>query len=137
MSWGSFLTIFKDILHATEAAAEIAAPIIATLDPPIGILMGAATQAAVGVEAAITTPGSGQQKAGLVAQQTQASIDVVNQILQSQGKKPLPTDTGQVIAAQVGTVIGNLNAIKGAVLAAGGSDGVPQAPAPAPAPAAG
>ena len=114
----SFLTVFKDILHAAEVAAQIAAPIITTMDPQIGQLMAGATQAAVGMEATITTPGSGAQKAQAVAQQTQASINAINQILQAEGKKPLPDNTGQVIAQQVGAVVGNLNAIKAAVTAA-------------------
>lgn len=114
----SFLTVFRDILHAAEVAAQIAAPIISTLDPQIGGLMSAATQAAVGVEASITAPGSGQQKAQVVAQETQASIDAINAILASQGKPGLPANTAQVISQQVGIVVGNLNAIKTAVTTA-------------------
>lgn len=113
----SFLSVFSTILHATEAAASIAAPIISQMDPTIGDLMASATRAAVGAEAAITAPGSGQQKAAAVAAQTQASIDVANKILESQGKKPLPTNTADVIASQVGVVVGNLNAIESAVKA--------------------
>lgn len=113
----SFLTVFQNILHATEVAAAIAAPIIKTLNPEIAGLMIAATTAAIGVEASITAPGSGPQKAAVVAAQTQAAIDATNAILASQGRPPLPTDTGNVIAAQVGAVVGNLNAIKTAVQA--------------------
>lgn len=118
----SFLKVFASILHATEAAASIAAPIVATMDPTIGGLMSAATTAAVGAEAAITAPGSGPQKAAAVQAQTQASIGVINAILASQNKKPLPANTGDVIASQVGVVVGNLNAIKAAVLAAPAGD---------------
>jgi hypothetical protein len=64
MSW---LSVFATILHAAEAASRIAAPIIAvTVDPTIGELMLQATNAAVGVESIITTPGSGPQKSALV-----------------------------------------------------------------------
>ena len=137
----SFLSVFDTVLHAVEAAAAIAAPIIQTMDPEIGGLMSAATQAAIGVEQSITTPGSGQQKAQVVTQQTQAAIDVTNAILASQGKKPLPANTGQVIAAQVGVVVGNLNAIEQAVKASSKapapnsvSGGTGPAPAPVPPP---
>lgn len=114
----SFLSVFASIAHAAEAAAALVAPIVQTVDPDVGRLMMGAAQAAIGAEAAITSPGSGQQKAAVVAAQTQASIDVINSILQSQGKRPLPTLTGAVVAQQVGAVVGNLNAIKAAVLAA-------------------
>lgn len=127
----SFLSVFTSILHATEAAASIAAPIVATMDPIIGKLMESATQAAVGAEAAITAPGSGPQKAAAVAAQTSASIQVANDILASQGKAPLPADTGKVIASQVGVVVGNLNAIEAAV-----KNAKPAAPAAGAEPAA-
>lgn len=123
--FGSFLTVFRDILHAGEVAAELAAPIVATMEPGIGSLMEAAAQAAVGVEASITTPGAGATKAAAVAQATQAAIDATNAILQAEGKKTLPANTGQIIATQVGVVVGNLNAIKQAVMNA-----TPATPAP-------
>ena len=47
----SFLSVFARILHVIEAAAQIAAPIIATQDPVIGALMTQANNAAIGVEA--------------------------------------------------------------------------------------
>lgn len=111
----SFLTVFRDILHAAEVAAQIAAPIISTMDPEIGMLMSAATNAAVNVEATVTAPGSGDVKAAAVKASTQAAIDATNAILVSQGKKPLPATTGLVIATQVGSVVANLNAVKDAV----------------------
>lgn len=111
----SFLSVFSSILHASEVAAAIAAPIVQTVDPTIGGLMTAATQAAVGVEAAVTVPGKGQQKAQLVALQTKAAVDVVNQILTSQGKPPLPANTVDVVGQQVGVVVANMNAIQQAV----------------------
>lgn len=107
----SFLSVFKSILHAAEAAAVIAAPIINTFDPVIGGLINSATQAAVGVEGSITAPGSGAQKAAAVAASTQAAIGVANGILASQGKPPLPATTGDVIAQQVGVVVSSLNAV--------------------------
>lgn len=111
----SFLSVFQSILHVVEAAAKIAAPLIATQDPVIGALMTQATNAAVGVEAAITTPGTGAQKAAVVAGQSQATIDVINSILASQGKPPLPAITNSVVQAGVQTVISGLNAVAVAV----------------------
>lgn len=128
MSKGSFLTVFRDVLHATEVAASIAAPIIQTMDPQIGALMASATSAAVAVEGSITAPGSGQTKADAVAGATQAAIDATNQILASQGKKPLPTNTGTMITQQVGIVVGSMNAIKDAVQAAPAAAPVAAAP---------
>ena len=123
--FGSFLTVFRDILHASEVAAQLAAPIVASMDPVIGGLMTAAAQAAVGVEASITTPGSGATKAAAVAQATQAAIDATNAILQAEGKKQLPANTDQIISQQVGVVVGNLNAIKQAVTNAQPSGAAP------------
>lgn len=114
----SFLSVFSNILHAIEAGAKIAAPVVAGLDPVIGALMAMATNAAIGVEAAITTPGSGAQKAALVAAQSQAVIDVTNAILESQGKKPLPANTNDIIQTGVATVVSGLNAVEKAVHAA-------------------
>lgn len=113
----SFLSVFKDILHATEAAAAIAEPIIATFDPVIGALMLGATEAAIAVEGSITAPGAGAQKQAAVTASTNAAINVVNGILQSQGKQPLPANTGQAISQQVGVVVANLNGIAKAVSA--------------------
>ncbi len=107
----SFLRVFANILHAVEAAAAIAAPIIKIVDPTIGSLMTMATTAAVGVEAAITAPGSGQQRADAVAAQTGAVINVINGIRVSQGKPPLPPDTNDVVQSQVKTVVGGLNVV--------------------------
>lgn len=113
----SFLSVFKSILHATEAAATIAAPIIATMDPTIGSLMGAATQAAVSVEGSITTPGSGAQKQAAVQASAQQVFDVANQIRVSQGAAPLHQST--VDAAVQGAVlaVNQLNAVAALVKA--------------------
>lgn len=118
MAKGSFLTVFRDILHATEVAAAIAAPIVKTMDPEIAGLMVSATSAAVALEGSLTAPGSGDQKAAAVAGATQAAIDATNQILASKGKKQLPANTGALISSQVGIVVGNMNAIRDAVQSA-------------------
>ncbi len=107
----SFLRVFSSILHAIEAAAVIAAPVVKIMDPTIGNLMTMATTAAVGVEAAITTPNSGQQRADAVAGQTSAVIGVINGLLASQNKPPLPANTGEVVAGQVKTVVTGLNTV--------------------------
>jgi hypothetical protein len=114
----SFLSVFQSVLHAVEAAAKIAAPIIATQDPVIGGLMSSATDAAVGVEAAITAPGAGAQKAGVVSAQTGAVIGVINGILASQGKAALPAGTNDLVQASVKSVVSGLNAVATAVQAA-------------------
>lgn len=114
----SFLSVFKSILHATEAAATIAAPIIATMDPTIGALMGSATQAAIGVEGSITAPGSGPQKQAAVQASTQAVFDVTNQILASQGKPPLHANTVDAAVQGAVMVVNQLNAVAAAVKAA-------------------
>lgn len=109
----SFLSAFRSILHAAEAASQIAAPIVAaTVDPTIGALMAQATQAAVGVESVITTPGSGAQKADLVKQQTLATIGVINSILQAEGKTPLASNVADIVSQQVSTVVQGLNAVQ-------------------------
>lgn len=114
----SFLSVFKTILHAAEAAATIAAPILATLDPTIGALTQSATQAAIGVEASITTPGSGAQKQAAVQASTQAVFDVTNQILASQGKPPLHQNTVDAAVQGAVMVVNQLNAVATAVNAA-------------------
>jgi hypothetical protein len=111
----SFLSVFQTVLHVIEAAAKIAAPLIATQDPIIGALMTQANNAAIGIEAAIITPGTGEQKATVVAAQSQATIDVINGILASQNKPPLPANTNTIVQAGVKTVIGGLNAVAQAV----------------------
>ncbi len=105
----SFLSVFKSILHVTETAAKLAAPFVAAVDPVIGTLMIQATNAAVGVESIITTPGSGTQKAGIVNAGTQATIDAINGVLASQGLKPLPANTADTVAQTVKSVIDALN----------------------------
>jgi hypothetical protein len=111
----SFLSVFQTILHVVEAAAKIAAPLIATQDPVIGALMSQANNAAIGIEAAITTPGTGTQKAAVVAGQSQATIDVINAILASQNKPALPANTNVIVQAGVQTVISGLNVVAKAV----------------------
>ena len=118
MSFRSFLSAFRNVLHAVEAAATIAAPIIAAVDPTIAALMTQANNAAIGVEEAITTPGSGAQKAAIVAAQSQATIVVINSILASQNKQPLPANTNAVVQAGVQVVVSGLNAVSQAVGAA-------------------
>jgi hypothetical protein len=113
MSW---FTTFESILHIVEAAAKIAAPIVAvTVDPTIGALMLQATNAAVGAESIITTPGSGPQKAALVRAQTQATVDVINSILISQNKPPLAPNTTDIVQQQVRVVVSGLNTVQRAV----------------------
>lgn len=107
----SFLKAFSSILHAVEVAAQIAAPIIQTVDPAIGSLMIMATSAAIGVEASVTAKGQGAAKAAAVTASTKAAVDVINGILASQGKGPLPANTTDVVAQQVGTVVASLNAV--------------------------
>lgn len=108
----SFLSVFKNILHATEAAAQIAAPIVATFEPGIGALMMAAAGAAVSVEGSITAPNSGAQKQAAVAASTQQVVDVTNAILKEAGKAPLPANTTDVVVQQVsGVIVPQLNAV--------------------------
>lgn len=111
----SFLSVFKNILHGIEAAATVAAPIVATVDPTIGALINLATTSAVTVEAAIPADGNGVQKAAAVAGQSQAVIDVINGILASQGKAALPPNTNDIVQASVKTVVAGLNAVATAV----------------------
>ncbi len=111
----SFLSVFRNVLHVVEAAAAISAPIIATQDPTIGALMTMANNSAIGIEAAITTPGTGAQKAAVVDAQTKAAIGVANAILASQNKPPLPATTEAAISASVMTTVSALNAISVAV----------------------
>lgn len=118
MSGKSFLRVFGSILHAVESAAVIAAPIIKTVDPEIGALMAGATAAAVQVEAAYTTPGSGADKQQAVHDSTAAAFNVANQIIVSQGKAPMPAATVDAAVAGAVTVVSQMNAIANAVDAA-------------------
>lgn len=128
-----FLSVFRNIAHAAETIDALAAPIVQKVNPLIGGLMVGAAQAAVGVEAAITAPGQGDVKAGIVANQTKVAIDAINAILVARGVKPLPADTGEVVAQQVGVLVGNMNAIKAAVVGAtaAASNSAPGSTAPA------
>ena len=114
----SFLSAFKTFGHAIEAAAKIAAPIIATVDPTIGSLMAGATSAAMSLEASITADGAGPQKAAAVAASTQATVDTINAILAAEGKKPLPVNTTDAVVQQVQAVITSMNTIQKVVEAA-------------------
>jgi hypothetical protein len=111
----SFLSAFRSILHATEAAAQIAAPVIKTVNPVIGALMSFATTAAVNVEAQIPATGTGAQKAEAVVAQTQSVVDVINAILAAEGKPQLPATTTGEVTAIVPTVVAGLNAVSAAV----------------------
>jgi hypothetical protein len=115
----SFLSVFKSILHAAEAAASIAAPVVAKMDPVIGALMLQATNAAVGVEALILDTKKGAEKMDVVGQQVQATVDVVNGILQSQNKAALPPGITDTVKQQVEVVVSGLNAVQKAVNAPG------------------
>lgn len=124
MGW---LSVFRDILHAVETAAQLAAPIIATVDPVIGGLITQSVAAAVAVEAAAATlpsPMSGEAKAAVVAAGTEATVTAINSILVSQGKKPLPATTTDVVQGTVKTVVLGLKTVAAAV--------APPGPAPAP-----
>ncbi len=108
----SFLRVFQNILHALEAAAAIAKPIAQAVDPTIGNLMTQAAQTAVVVEAAAEATGAkipGEQKAAIVAQATQASIDLTNSLLASQGKQALPTGIAAAVGASTKLVVDTLN----------------------------
>ena len=111
MSGKSFLRVFATLEHALVAVDTILAPIVSVVNPMIGSLMTMAARAAVGVEGAITTPGSGTQRADLVSQQSGAVINVINGILIAEGKPPLPANTNDVVQAQVKTVVSGLNVV--------------------------
>ena len=111
----NFLQVFENTLHAIEAAASIAAPIIATQNPVIGALMTQANLAAIGAEAAITSPGMGAQKAAVVAAQSQATLDVINGSLAIRNKPILPAETNQAIQAEAEVVVRGLNAVAMAI----------------------
>lgn len=105
----SFLRVFRNVIHALEAAATIAAPIVKAVSPEIGGLMTQATSTAVAVEAAITTPGSGAQKAAIVSETTANTIALINSLLVAQGKTPLSLDIRGAIDATVKNVVDGLN----------------------------
>jgi hypothetical protein len=111
----SFLSVFRSILHAAEAAASIAGPVVAKMDPVVGALMLQATNAAVGVEALILGAKKGSEKMEVVGQQVQATVDVVNGILASQDRPALPTGITDAIKQQVQVVVSGMNAVQTAV----------------------
>jgi len=115
----SFLSVFRNILHAAEAAASIAGPVIARMDPVIGALMLQATNAAVGVEALIVGTKKGGERMAVVDQQIQATVDVTNAVLASQGKPALRADITDTVKQQLEVVIGGMNAVEKAVNAPG------------------
>ena len=107
----SFWGAFKNVFHIVETAAQIAAPIVATVDPVIGTLMLQSTNAVIAVESTVTDAKAGQAKADVVAATTKATIDAINSILISQGKSPLPANTSDAITATTATVVSGLNAV--------------------------
>ena len=127
MSW---LSIFKNVLHAVEAAASLAAPIIAVVvdkkqadgsggdGAVIAGLMTQAVTAAVGIESissALTTPMSGSDKAAVVDSGTKATLDLINSLLVSQGKTALPASVTDIVSATVKTTVQGLQAAQVAV----------------------
>ena len=111
----SFLRVFQSILHALEAAATIAAPIVKAVDPEVGNLMTLATTTAVSMEAIITAPGSGAQKAAIVQSTTQAAVDLTNALLTSQGKPNLTPAVTQAATQTAQVVVDTLNTVANAV----------------------
>ena len=107
----SFLRAFQTVLHAAEAAATIAAPIIKAVDPDIAGLMSLATQTAVSVEAAVTAPNAGAQKAEIVKQTSAATVNVINSILASQGKQPLPAGIVDAATQVAASIVNSLNLV--------------------------
>lgn len=107
----SFLSAFKSVFHAIEAGAQMAAPIIAIVDPPIGQLIMQATKSAVLVEATITDAKKGQAKADLVNAMTSATLDVINNILIEQGKPPISTDVLKQVSAVTAATVSGLNSV--------------------------
>jgi hypothetical protein len=119
MTMTSFLTTFQSILDAVLAAMKIAAPLVAVADPVVGALMLQATNAAVSVEQILPAEGTGLQKARLVQEQTQATVDVINGILVAQGKPPLAANITDIVQQHVRVVVAGLNTVHQAVEAAG------------------
>jgi hypothetical protein len=107
----SFLSVFRSIAHAAETAAKIAAPIVQAVDPEIGLILNTSVNAAVGAEALITAPNSGAAKNQMVTQVTQSTVDAINEILASQGKKPLPSNVTAASMQSLETVLSGLNAV--------------------------
>lgn len=118
MTW---LSVFETILHAAEAAAQIAAPIVAASGNPImGSLILQAANAAVGAEVLFPLPGSSVQKGALVQAQTAATVAVINSALAAQKKPPLPADTTDIVQQQVKVVVSGLKSVQQAVETAAG-----------------
>lgn len=112
----SFLRVFSSVLHGLEAAATIAAPILAAVEPEIAPLVSQAVSTAVVIEQ-VAAPGmTGAQKAAVVASATQAGITLTNSLLASQGKGPLPIGVDAAVGATVKNVVDTLNGVADAVM---------------------
>jgi hypothetical protein len=112
MTW---LIIFEDMLHAAEAAAQIAAPIVAAMNPILGALILQSANAAVGAEAIFSEPGQGSKKAALVRAETAATVGVINNVLKSLNKPLLPLNTTDLVQVHTDTIVAGLNTIAAAV----------------------
>ena len=116
MSW---LTSFLNVLHAVEAANQLAAPIVSAVlggtdGPAIAGMMLQGNAAAVGIEAISATmsiPMTGEQKGAVVDAGTQATFTLINSILTSQGKKPLAATVPAAVSASVKTVVEGLKTV--------------------------
>jgi hypothetical protein len=111
----SFMRVFTSVLHALEAAATIAGPIVKAVDPEIGLLMSQATNTAVLIESIIPDAKKGQVKADIVDQTTQAALDLTNSLLTSQGKQPLNAAIKDAATATAKTVVDTLNVVANTV----------------------
>jgi hypothetical protein len=112
MTW---LIVFEDVLHAAEAAAQIAAPIVAVMNPILGALILQAANAAVGAEVIFSEPGQGPRKAALVRAETAATVDVINTVLKSINKPALPLNTTDLVQVHTETIVAGLNTVAAAV----------------------
>ena len=111
MTMSGFLSKFKTVLHAVEAAAKFSAPYVAIADPSIASLMTLANNAAIGAEATITAPGSGAQKEALVLGQVGTAVTLINAIRSETGAAPLPANITDQVMAQTKVTIAGLNAV--------------------------
>lgn len=122
MAGRSFLRSFDTVLQAVTAAAAIAQPVVATLEPEVGGLVLAATRAAVGVEALLREPGNGAKKAAMVAAQTAAAFDLVNAMRKARGKGELSPVAVEIATTQAGVVVDLLNAVAASAEASGSAE---------------
>jgi hypothetical protein len=114
MTW---LVVFQDLLHATEASAQIAAPIVAVLNPVLGALILQAANALVGAEAIFTERGDGPRRAALVRAQTEATVSLINTALKAQNKPLLPDNTTDVVQVHIKAIVAGLNTVAEAATA--------------------